>query len=263
MVHVLLNAGADINARDESGSTALQDASSGGHEQIVQTLLDAGSNVNARDGSGSTALQNASSGGHEKIVQTLLDAGADAALIDKGGRSALVEALGGGHKRVVEILGGVPANASEKEQIYGRALIIASGKGRTSVMQSLLKAGADAMFVDGRGRNALVEASDAYGGLEDAVQLLLDATADVRHEEIYGKALVAASSSGHTEVVQMLLNAGADPTFIDDDDDDGRNALVEASGAGYLLKTKVVQLLLDATANVPREEICRKALKRR
>jgi ankyrin repeat protein len=244
--------GADVDA-------ALRVASEYGYERIVHMLLKAGADANTAVRYDMTALQAASSGGYGKIVQMLLDAGADAAQVDESGRSALVEALGGGHETVVQILGGVPADASEKEQVYGRALIIASGKGDTSVMQSLLKAGADAMFVDGRGRNALVEASNAYVSHEDAMQLLLDATADVHHEEIYGKALVAASLWGHTEVVRILLNAGADPTFIDDDDD-GRNALVGASGNGHYANVEVVQLLLDATANVPREEICRKAL---
>ncbi|KAF2174325.1 hypothetical protein K469DRAFT_614903, partial [Zopfia rhizophila CBS 207.26] len=55
---------------------ALQAASSGGHEKIVELLLSKGADVNAQGGHYGNALQAASSGGHEKIVELLLKEGA-------------------------------------------------------------------------------------------------------------------------------------------------------------------------------------------
>ena len=72
MVRLLLDRGADVNA---SGS-ALQAASSYGHESVVRLLLDRGANVNPPGIYGS-ALQAASYYGHESVVQLLLDKGAD------------------------------------------------------------------------------------------------------------------------------------------------------------------------------------------
>ncbi|KAF8817312.1 hypothetical protein BYT27DRAFT_6865538, partial [Phlegmacium glaucopus] len=60
-----------------SGS-ALQAASSEGHEAIVKLLLEKGANVNAQEGEEfGSALRAASSRGHEAIVKLLLEHGAE------------------------------------------------------------------------------------------------------------------------------------------------------------------------------------------
>ena len=56
---------------------ALQAASSGGHNKVVQMLLDKGADVNAAGGEYGYALQAASKGGHDQVVQILLDKGSD------------------------------------------------------------------------------------------------------------------------------------------------------------------------------------------
>lgn len=78
IVHILLSAGANANARNRIGRTALYWASGYGHERIVQALLDAGVNFDARTGGGRTPLLAASVLGHDKAVRILLDAGANA-----------------------------------------------------------------------------------------------------------------------------------------------------------------------------------------
>ena len=54
-MQILLDAGADVNAEGSSG-TALQGASTYGHEKVVQILLNAGADVNA-GGPSRTALE--------------------------------------------------------------------------------------------------------------------------------------------------------------------------------------------------------------
>ena len=46
---LLLSKGADVNAKDQSGYTALSWASSGGHSEIVRLLFQKGADVNAKD----------------------------------------------------------------------------------------------------------------------------------------------------------------------------------------------------------------------
>jgi hypothetical protein len=76
-VRLLLESGADVNARGGDDGSALQAASAGGHDQIVQRLLESGADVNARGGDYGSALQAASIGGYDQIVQRLLESGAD------------------------------------------------------------------------------------------------------------------------------------------------------------------------------------------
>jgi Ankyrin repeats (many copies) len=77
-VRLLLEKGADVNAQGGGGfyGNALQAASYGGHDQVVQRLLEAGADVNAQGGGGfyGNALQAASYGGHDQVVQRLKSA---------------------------------------------------------------------------------------------------------------------------------------------------------------------------------------------
>ena len=88
-VLMLLKMGADVNARDEDGKTALHNASQSGYTEIVRLLLDNGADVNAKDNYGRTALHNASESGYTEIVRLLLNNGADINAKDKWGQTAL------------------------------------------------------------------------------------------------------------------------------------------------------------------------------
>jgi ankyrin repeat protein len=76
---LLLEAGADINAQGGWYGNALQTASHGCHDQIVQQLLEKGADVNARTDNGETALQCAATYAHEITVKLLLEKGVDIA----------------------------------------------------------------------------------------------------------------------------------------------------------------------------------------
>jgi ankyrin repeat protein len=72
---MLLEKGADVNAMNKGGFTALHMASLMGHEDIVAILLEKGlekgADVNAENKSGDTALILASKNGHPKIVKLI------------------------------------------------------------------------------------------------------------------------------------------------------------------------------------------------
>ena len=74
VVRLLLKHGADVNARtdkDKGHSTPLHIAAENGRLEVVHVLLQHGANVGAKDGSGRTALQIASDTGHDEIVKLL------------------------------------------------------------------------------------------------------------------------------------------------------------------------------------------------
>jgi ankyrin repeat protein len=76
-IATLLGAGADIDARDEHGQTALLNAARDGRTQVVQLLMAHGADPNHRAKYGLTPLMLAVIRGHDDVVRLLVAAGAD------------------------------------------------------------------------------------------------------------------------------------------------------------------------------------------
>jgi len=74
IVKMLLDKGADVNATDPDGHTALMSAVSSGKLEIVTMLIDKGANMQARDKKGVTALKTLD--GYLKIRELLIKRGA-------------------------------------------------------------------------------------------------------------------------------------------------------------------------------------------
>jgi len=93
VIQTLLDNGADVNAGNHLGLNSLMVAAYMGHEQIAALLLENGASVNATTSSGQTALMRAAHQGKTGMIQLLLNAGADINLRDEEDESALVYAL--------------------------------------------------------------------------------------------------------------------------------------------------------------------------
>ena len=106
----LIAEGAEIDAKNEYGNTALMIAAIEGHLEIVKGLIAGGADVNTRNRADSTALMLAAKRGHLEIVKALLAGGADVNARTTGGVTALFAAESGGHTAVVEILKRAGAN---------------------------------------------------------------------------------------------------------------------------------------------------------
>ena len=73
----LLHKGADENAKEKNGDTALIIAARGRNIDVVELLINAGADVNANNNSGDTALIVALKRGNTTIIELLIEAGAD------------------------------------------------------------------------------------------------------------------------------------------------------------------------------------------
>jgi ankyrin repeat protein len=80
----LLTAGAEINARDRYGQTALMIAAHQGKSSVVRLLLENGAALDYTAKYGLSALMLAVIGGHADIVRALVEAGADRTLRGTG-----------------------------------------------------------------------------------------------------------------------------------------------------------------------------------
>ena len=104
---ILLNAGADVNARDKMGITLLMLAcgkSTQSYKEIAEALIHKGALINERDRLGYTPLLLSLSGGSAEIAELLIQKGANVHAQTKYGKTALSLAEMAEYPRVIELL---------------------------------------------------------------------------------------------------------------------------------------------------------------
>jgi ankyrin repeat protein len=102
---LLLQHGADVNARDGDGATPLHNAAVSGRRELAALLLDKGADREARDSeSGATPLYQAAAWGRTTLVELLLARGADVNARNKAGVTPLVAAEKNGFPEAAAIL---------------------------------------------------------------------------------------------------------------------------------------------------------------
>ncbi len=211
------------------------------NEEMVKSLIEKGANVNVKNEFGSTALMLASKFGYKSIVEKLLQSNADVNFQDRYGNTALMDAsLVRRHKEIVEILLKAGANVNARDNQGWSALILASLQGYKEIVQMLIKAGADVNVKDNDDNPALLlaamEQSNKY-----IVEMLIKAGADVNAKDNDGyTALMTAARNDHKEVVEVLIKLGAD---INVKANDGNTALTIACLNDY---EDIVDILREA-----------------
>ena len=146
-VRALIAEGADVNAPQGDGMTALHWAARNRDAALVRDLLEAGAKVGAGTRIGRyTPLHLASDAGAGEVVKILLGAGADPerAITVGGGARPLHFAAESGSVRAIAALLAAGADVNAAEEAWGQTpLIFAASRGRTEAVRALLEAGAD------------------------------------------------------------------------------------------------------------------------
>ncbi|CAN5749534.1 hypothetical protein BH24ACI5_BH24ACI5_27900 [soil metagenome] len=141
----LLQQGADVNAAQGDGMTALHWAARRGDLDTTRMLLYAGGNVRATTRLGGyTPLLLASQAGHADVIRALLAAGVDAKSATANGTTVLMLAAGAGRADAVEALldAGADVHATEPSR-QETALMFAAAANRIDAMRLLIAAGGD------------------------------------------------------------------------------------------------------------------------
>ena len=116
VVQVLLENGADLNAQDRLGYTAIHHAVFQGATTVLRLLVRKGAYIDETGHYGRTALHLAATRGHEAIVTVLKEAGANMKIKDKEKKTALNLAEENHHDGVVRILKGLADSEAQDEE---------------------------------------------------------------------------------------------------------------------------------------------------
>ncbi|KAM3218864.1 ankyrin repeat and KH domain-containing protein mask isoform X2 [Capsicum annuum] len=198
----------DVNEKDEEGETPVLHAARHGHTATVQYLIEQGADPATPSASGATALHHAAGNGHIEVVKLLLSKGVNVDFQSDAG-TPLMWAAGLGHEDVVEVLLEHRANLHAQTDDDNCPLISAVAANSLPCVELLVKAGA----------NVNVKAGDATP-------------------------LLIAAHNGSTEIINCLLQAGADPTAADED---GNKPIQLAATSG---SRAAVEALLAVTPRI-------------
>ena len=136
--------GADVNAREANGTTALHWAIYNNYLPLVQALVDAGADINTSNDYGSSPMSEAAVQGDYQIMKTLLDAGADPDSPNADNQTALMIIARSDNVDTARLLidAGADVHATEKWQGQN-ALIFAAAQSQPEMVKLLLDAGAN------------------------------------------------------------------------------------------------------------------------
>ena len=207
----------------------------------IEQLLELGrANPNRPAPDGRTALMIAARAADAEVVVQLLAAGADANAVTLNGGTPLMFAVLGGDETIVALLLDAGARHEAQAKLGWTALALAAVKGYVQVVDVLLDAGADQRICDAYGWTPLMRAVD-IGRLEVA-RMLLDAPGvDLSAQQESGAtALHIAAATGDDDIVQLLVERGADRSMTDSH---GNTPAAIATASGHVKIAKYLESL--------------------
>jgi ankyrin repeat protein len=208
---VIIEQGADVNARDKFGWTLLTQASRYGYLDIILLLLDHGKNVNvdATNNDCNTPLHLAAQNGQFAAARLLVERGANVNVQNKDSCTPLHEASWhNGHPDLVLLLLEHGANLETRNKGLSTPLQLAVKKGHLAVARLLVKHDAKVNVQNTESWTPLHEAS-WYNGYPDLVLLLLEHGANLETtNKGLNTPLQLAVKRGHLAVAQLLLVKG-------------------------------------------------------
>ena len=194
----------------------LIDAAAAGDVAGITAALAAGADIDARDPLGRTALLTATIAGRTTAVEALVEAGADLDLQDDRLDNPFLYAGAEGLLDILRVVNEAGADPAITNRFGGTALIPASERGHVEVVRYLLaESDVDVDHVNRLGWTALLEAillSDGGTRHQEIVALLIEHGADVDLADRDGvRPLAHARAKGFDEIAALLVEAGASP----------------------------------------------------
>jgi ankyrin repeat protein len=193
--------------------TALIESARRGDVLVVKKILAQGVSVNTQDAHGETALIAAAYGNHLKTARVLIAAGADVNIQDDTQQSAFLIATSEGYIELLKLTLQSGADIQRTDSYNGTGLIRAAHRGHVEVIQELLKTDIKINHVNRLGWTALLEAiilGDGGARHTEVVRLLVNAGADVNLADSHRVTPLAhARQRGYADIIAILERAGA------------------------------------------------------
>jgi len=228
----LLSAGADIDAVDSHGQTALMMACQVKCIDSIRALLNLGADHTIKDETGRNVLSYAVENMDITIAEILFEAGARLKNAMIG--NALFDALESSNQKVIDFIIKAGANLDVKNEDGKTALILACQAKYIKIVCELLNNGANYNLKDNTGHNAL---SYAIENMDTAVADILVKAGATLDNAIIDKTLFDACKSSNPKVVDIIIMAGANPNVKNKD---GKTALILACQAKSFDTVKVL-----------------------
>ena len=210
IMQILLQAGADINARNAMGETPAWTAALRHRREILAALIEFRADINIADLTGVTPLWKACDNGCHSVIPLLLEAGADKDGSDGKSVSPLLAACRRGHVKVCQLLVAFAADLEQPSKSGITPVRAAARAGFPNVLQALLAGRADPDAPSRFGVTPLILAI-SRADREKIVQMLLELAADKDKPDNHGASpLWMAALRGNVQAVEALLLAKAD-----------------------------------------------------
>ncbi len=246
IIRLLLDSGAAIDQANHFGWTPLMQAclNYSGDISPISELLANGANVNARNIGGETALMRIMGQNKIPLVKFLLEHGAQVDEIAHNDRNNLILAMANGWREEAELLlnAGADPNFTHPADFY-TPLMYAVKNGWADFAAQLLAKGADLESTTAEKQETALTLA-AQMGVSGACRFLLEKGANPNHQNRHGlTALFWASQNGNTQIVGDLLAKSANTELADET---GQTPLMIAITTGHV---EIVKLLLENGAN--------------
>lgn len=244
LIRLLIDKGADINVRDVEGTSPLDDAVWRGYLEAAAILLAKGARLNEAEAkTGATPINEATYQGQTELVQYLLQFHPDLRIPDRRGYTPLENAIRQGKTDSALLLLGAEPKAQKMPQFLEAMMSASIHKDNSVVADALLRHGALANGRLASGATPLDAAASANAS--KVVSVLLIHGADPNTESRNGASpLEDASLRGFNPIVGMLLDHGALVNQVNSGS--GTTALYAAASFG---RGDVVNLLLERGAD--------------
>lgn len=202
------------SAAEVARYTGLHAVAHKGDALLIEKKLAGGADVNARDPFGRTAVHIATFFRQHDVLRALAHAGANLALLENDRYDAVTIAAVANDDATLQVLLALGASAKLTTSRYdGTALIAAAHLGHVGVVKQLIAAGAPLDHVNNLHWTAVIESivlGDGGTRHQQVLQALLSAGASTRLTDREGNTpLTLAKSRGYGAMVSMLEKAGA------------------------------------------------------